>query len=422
MTRIAGILIAAALTATSAYGEIGQNESESGWFLNPQTQNWSCNVFLGKTPIASGFGGGACKANDVANLAYVAAQPVKVWNGSAYRYYFYVQEFSSLEGPGSECWGDSILIFETPYTANGAKASGVTPVYRGTANPPEHCSGSSSERSHWAFGSAFYDPNVNRVFLIAQRTKWDGPAFKDLWIGESAPEADGSYGKRFTWTKMLQTTMNDHAMFRAFFVPDTGQWIWRGFMANQLGLAVGGTPIIINRAQGTLQYKTGPSTWVTLAFPGTIDNNSPPPYIQHASFMSSFVKVNNRFELWWDDKQPSGSQRPMVPCPDTPYLTNASSAGRNGDSQGPKGSNLSYIVLDANLTPISGPFPLSSDTHPLPANELWSVIEPHSANIVNLAGSTLYYGSNDWSICNVPLNTWNAWSGSGIKWGRLVVW
>lgn len=401
------------LTASLLYGETGQNESESGWFLHPQLQNWSCNVFAGKTPIGSGSGGGQCKANFISNLGYVYAQPVKVWNGSADKYYFYVQEWGAVEGPGSECWGDSILIFETPYTANGAKASGVNPIYRGTANPPEQCSATSNERSHWSFGSAFYDSFLGRVYLVGQRVRWDG-GFNEIWLGESIPAANGSYGKSFTWSKLLQTNISGHSIYTLHVVPDTNAMIWRGFLDNSHQGGWGATPVIINRAQNTIQYKNINGTWTTIPVGGTMTDLT---YIQQPGFTASFVKVNNRYELWYETKPLPGSQRPMVPCPDSPYLTNINTAGR-----GTNGNQLYYVVVDANLNPILGPLPQSSSTHPIPSNELWSTLGPHAANIVGLSGSTMYYGSNDWSICNVTLNDWNAWSGSGIKWGRLTVW
>jgi hypothetical protein len=40
--------------------------------------------------------------------------------GGVQKYFFYVQQWGSPEGPGSERWGDSTLLFELPYSVAGA--------------------------------------------------------------------------------------------------------------------------------------------------------------------------------------------------------------------------------------------------------------------------------------------------------------
>jgi hypothetical protein len=412
MRRIAQVLFTMLFAVSPLVAEVAQNEFSSGWLLNPQTQNWSCSVFDGKTPIGSGTGTGFCKANLVANLGYVYAQPLKVWNGSANKYYFYVEEWGAIEGPGSECWGDSILIFEAGYNDSGA--TGVTnPIYRGTANPSSQCSGSSSERSHWLFTSAVYD--AGSVYLLGQRNKWNGTAFKDIWLGTSAPAVNGSYGKHFNWSKILQTTIAGHDLIGLYAVPDATGRIWRGVLENTHGGGWGATPVIINWNNNTIQYKTGPSTWATVAVGGSISGAL--PYLQQHGFVASFTKVNNRYELWYDTlPAPGGSQLPMVGCNTTLYNYNGSVLGRDDN-----GNQHKYVVMDTNLNAILGPLNHTSSTHPIPSSEVWSIHDPHSANVLGYAGSTMYYGSNDWSICNVQLNDWNPWSGMGIRWGRLSV-
>jgi hypothetical protein len=398
------------LIAPFVFAETGQRETTSGWFLNPDTQNWSCNVFAGKTPIASGTGAGHCKAGDRAHLGYVYAQPVKVWDGSANKYYFYVEEWGQAEGPGSECPGDSVLIFEVPYTANGARASGVNPIYRGSASP---CS---SVEPHWLFSSAFYDPLTAGVTLTGQRNYSDGTAaaFVDIWIAESKPATNGSYGKHFTWKKLFATSIPGHNLFHLYVVPDADGRVWRGFIEHTApGYGWGATPIIIDRAQNTIRYKSSATTWTTIPVGGSMTGSV--PYIQYHGFFSAFVKVNNRYELWYDATGPRSGNLPMSPCDMAKYTYNV---------DGPldrSGANIpQYIVVNTNLETVLGPLPLYSDTHPIPTDERFSVIVAKPANIVNLAGSTLYYGSNDWGVCNLYLTNWGHWSGSGIRYGRLT--
>lgn len=423
------LCIAPAALAENGQREGAESVGKSGWLLDVNTQNWTCNVFAGKTAIGNGSGVGQCKARTGVNgeyrqhLAYAYAQPVKVWDGAANKYYFYVEEWGAVEGPGSECSGDSVMIFEVPYSANGALAAGgVKPIYRGTANP---CN---TGVPHWLFDTAMYDELTGGVTLTGQRNVQDtieAGAFREIWIAESKPAGDGSYGKNFVWKKLFGTAVAGHALLHLYVVPDAGGKIWRGFIENKypgVNGAWGATPITINRAQGTYRYKTGPglNDWTDMAAGSsmTVLPYIDPTYFTH--FIHSFVKVNNRYELWFEKGAPRSGVKPMQPCNQAMYTFNVETPA-NGGALGRDGANDPYyLVVDVNLNPISVKLPLHSDTHPIPSDERFSAAATRAMNMVNLPGSTTYYGSNDWAVCNIYLTNWGHWSGSGIRWGRLT--
>lgn len=415
MKRLAQLLLLSIVVMPPAFAESAQNEYASNWFLNVQTQNWTCSVFAGKTAIGGGAGVGQCKARPeyLQHLAFAFAQPVKVWDGTDNRYYFFVEEWGAPEGPGSECNGDSILIFEVPYSANGARALQTTPIYRGTASP---CG---ATEPHWVFASAFQDPLTGGATLVGQRNVADsvaGGAFRDVWIGESKPSG-GVYGKNFAWKKLFDTSIAGHNIYHLYVVPDADGKTWRGFMENSYGAGWGATPVIVDRVQNTVRYKTSATLWTTISVGGTM---TVPPYRQVDGFMSSFAKVNGRYELWLDNGGPRSNVKPMTVCDATKYAYNV------GDSPGGlnrAGANAPrYIVMDANLNALTAALPLMSATHPVPSDEHYSIGGPRATNITGMTGSTIYYGSNDWSVCSIYLTNWNHWSGMGIKWGRLETW
>jgi hypothetical protein len=410
----AGMLAILSLTALPAplLGESGQNEVSGRWFLNPETQNWSCSVVAGKQPVINvGTGVGHCKAGFRENLGYVRAIPLRQSTAGGDKYYFYVEEWGGVEGPGSECWGDSILIFELPYTADGASGV-INPIYRGAAQPASSCpetvadgpdSGTDPdpnlERSHWTFHSVFKEPGLSTTYLLGQRVRFDG-RFNEVWLGQA------SEGLNFIWSRLLHTQRSDLSIYGIYAIPSGGS-VWRGYLSFSHPGGWGVTPVIVNRSTQQISYWTGDQVWTTVPLGGEI---TVLPYVQHHGFVTNYTFVRGRYELWFVNPVAKSGNRPLAVCPDDPYLTNNA---RWGNGQQPY-----YLVVDSNFNVVQPAKNLTSAIHPIPSDNGFSVGEVTRTD--TLAGPYIYYGSQDWGVCNIKYLWPGEWSGSGIRVGRVA--
>jgi hypothetical protein len=381
-------------------------ESSGQWYLNPQTQNWTCATEPGLLTIGSGYGAGQCKANYINNLAFIHAMPQVRTRATGTKYFFYVQVWAAAEGPGSECSGsDTILLFESPYSVAGAMGN-VAPIYRGTVVPIGDCGGGFS----WSFQSVFRDPGLRATYIIAQRVDVAGQQpFNETWMGTSLANSQGyDEGIHFSWQKLLKTTITDHSVYGAYLIPDAGGFVWRGYLSNSHPGGWGATPLIVDWLNNNIRYKTGPGStaWATIPIGG---NMTTLPHIQHHGFMTDYTFVRGRRELHLTDPPSKSGNRPLAVCPDNPYLNN----NRWGKGQRPY-----YLVVDSNFNVVQSERKLVSSLFPLPSDTGFS--HGSVTRVETLAGQNIYYGSQNWSICNVVLNTWNPWSGSGIRVGSVV--
>ncbi len=402
------------LAAPDLLAESATREFAGKWFLNPSTQNWTCATEPGLPTVGPGSGTGQCKSNFTSNLGFIRAYPTVRARASGTKYFVYVQEWGGAAGPGSECWGDSIMLFETPHSVAGAKAD-VAPIYRGVVTPPGECSEASPERSHWAFASVFHDNGFGATYLLGQRVRWDAAApFTEIWVGESSPNMQGyDEGIHFTWSKLFGTTIPDHNVYGAYLIPDDGGLVWRGFLENSHPGGWGATPIIVDWLDLTIQYKTSATGWATIPVYGNMTGGL--PYLQYHGFVSGYSFVRGRYELHFGGPAPKSGNRPLPTCPDNPYVNN--NTGVTLPGRWDNGQQPYYLVVDGNFDLVQSSRNLTSTIYPLPADTGFS----HGAlsRVETLAGQTIYYGSQNWSLCNVALNTWNHWSGSGIRFGRV---
>ena len=160
--RVGPLVVLMAATALPLKAESASREVSGQWFLDPQSQNWTCQTEPLLLTIGPGYGAGQCKASYINNLAFVHAIPTVRTRATGTKYFFYVQVWAAAEGPGSECTGsDTILLFESPYTAAGALGT-VAPIYRGTIVPIADCGGGFS----WSFQSVFRDLGLGVTYIL----------------------------------------------------------------------------------------------------------------------------------------------------------------------------------------------------------------------------------------------------------------
>lgn len=439
MRYVKGLCLAGALLGpAAALAESGQVENAGRWFLNPSTQNWSCSVAPGNQPIGAGTGVGQCKANanDLETLGFIKAVPLPQSTPSGQKLYFYVQEWGALQGPGSECWGDSILIFEVPNTADGARALNVNPIYRGAAQPANSCNGTvpdgpdadtapdpNPERSHWSFHSVFHDANFGGTYILGQRVRDNGSTevFNEIWVGESlpTPPLGGDEGLKFTWSRLTYENRTDVDIYGVYAV-NTGNLVWKGYLywQDKGGGGFGATPFVIDWAAWQIRYWKGNNVWSTIPMYGQMVDK---PYFQHIGFPTGFHAARGRYELWFHDYTARSGVRPMATCPDDPYLTNMTLPG-GGGARWSVGDSASYVVVDINtfasLSPANPRRQLSSTMHPLPSDSGFSVGDIQRVDTP--AGWSVYYGSQDYALCNIKYLWGGHWSGSGIRYGRVA--
>jgi hypothetical protein len=406
------LVVMTALMALPLEAESVSRESAGKWFLNPQTQNWTCATEPGLLTIGTGQGAGKCYAGYTNNLAFVHAIPTVRTRATGTKYFFYVQVWAAAEGPGSECAGsDTILLFESPYSSAGAMGD-VNPIYRGTVVPIGDCGGGFS----WSFQSVFRDPGFGATYILAQRVDITaGQGFDEIWMGKSLPNGQGyDEGIYFSWEKLLKTTLSGHSVYGAYLIPDAGGYVWRGYLSNSHAGGWGATPLVVDWLNNNIKYKTGPTTWATIPIGGSMTTTL--PYIQHHGFVSDYSLVRGRRELHLTNPVTKSGNRPLAVCNDTPYVNNNNGsilAGRWDNGQQPY-----YLVVDSNFNVVQSERNLVSSLFPLPSDTGFSY--GSLKRVETLAGQSIYYGSQNWSICNVVLNTWNHWSGSGIRFGSVV--
>jgi len=414
------------LASLPLFAETSQNEIATSWLIDPVAQNWTCSPDPNLPPVPN------CYAVNPKQYAFVGVEAVpvqKLVNGVlTSRMYFYTESWGPIAGASSECAGDNISLFETPYTHAGVRGSGV--IYRGTVRP---C----NDGHHWAVHSAFKDDSLNGIFITAGRAP-DGSTFKELMVGKSFKHSSEDDGIVFTWSQLVTTALPGLDILNTEVRPHPTQpKVWWGFFTfdnHNDASFFAMVPMKIDWNNNTFQYKTGPSTWTSIPIGGAI---TVLPYSELPSGADSLTYVRGRWELWVDGT--TATQLPprsgVVPCgfpanpqPTSLYTANMLDASRV--NQG--GSSASYYVVTPDFV-ITGPRPLTSkgpngvsdygtpasdDVRPNPADYGMAFVNAHRVD-VPASSWGLYTGSQDNTICTYNIVDWHPWSGSGIRFTRL---
>lgn len=421
------VLLLLLLGSLPMYAENSQNEWSTAWLINPVTQNWTCSPHPGLPAVPN------CYAPTPRHYAFVGVEavPVKKLIGGVLtdRMYFYTESWGALGGASSECGGDNITLFETPYTLQGMRGNGV--VYRGTVRP---C----NDGHHWSVGAAFKDNSLNGIFITAGRAP-DGATFKQLMVGKSFKDTTEDDGIIFEWSTLVTTARNDLSIFTAEVRPHpTQSKVWWGFLGfDNVNDATyhAMVPMKIDWNTNTFQYKTGAATWTSIPIGGAI---TVLPYTQLPSLPNSFVNVRGRWELWVEGTTATQlpSRSGVVPCnfpvdPQPTKLYNANMLDPSRVAQG--GSSSAYRVIGVDFTSIGAAQPLTSnganglvdwgmmgtdDIRPNPADSAMAFIMAHRVDVPPDV-KALFTGSQDNTICSYNLVDWHPWSGSGIRFTRL---
>lgn len=389
---------------------IPTTETQIGWFLDPVAQNWTCAVAPGKASPAT------CRNYAPAYNAFISAEPVKVTKaGVGSLYYFYVGTWGQISGPTSECVGDGIGIFETPYSASGAKGT-ASVIYRGSARP---CDG-----SYWYISSAFYDPYRQSVNVTGER--WlpgSGDPFKHLYVLTSPDSAGYQDGLNFTQTRIVSSGLSNLNLHGLRVKPSpTQNNVWWGFMVydnTQDPWWLASTKVEINWNTNTVRYLTGASTWTTIAIGGTI---TVAPYATFSTAVTSFGKSAGRWEavVEGDGVSQIVPRSGVTPCGSpTPalYTQNVSGLFDPAHPTSPRwnrGSAARIYVVDTSFN-VGGIVMYQSTVRPLPADYGWELGNLTRADTA--AGWSAYSGSQSGTICSYDLVDYPFyWSGSGIRW------
>jgi hypothetical protein len=410
-------------TGHALQAETTLQEFAGVWFINPLTQNWTCSIALGRPP-----GPADCREVAVSSLAFVAAEPIAATvleNGQLVnKYVVYAGEWGGVQGPGSECPGDSVMLFLSPYTADGAKGVGL--VYRGVVQPS--C-GTLPSGSNWALHSVFRDNARGGIQVTAGRTDLYCQAvgcFEELWLGSGTRSGGADVPHDLRWSLLVRSGLANVDLINLHLTKVAAN-DWRGLMTyHNLNPAPWqeATPVKINWSANTFSYKTGPSTWTSISIGGSI---TAMPWSMFQSEIHSFDFVSNRYEVWLEGTPtaqfPARSGNRPNTCPDDPYLTNMSNmdTDQNGQLE-PRwtlGQAQSYAVLDVDFNLIKPLATMQSTVHPVPADFSFSLGNIARVDNPHL-GRAVYYASQDYGICQHKyLNDWGHWSGSGIRVGRL---
>lgn len=429
-------LAALTIAPTGAWPEIAQQEFAGNWFLGGPSQNWTCSTAPGLPPIGTGTGAGKCYMSTLASQAFMAAVPqVRTVTGGTQKYFFYVQQWGMPEGPGSERWGDSTLLFELPYSAAGAMGTSA-PVYRGVVSG--NVGPNDPSKFFSTFHSVFHDNGFNATYMTGQRVWYPtAPAgyydgFKEIWVGQSSADVSGfNEGVVFNWSRLFYTTSTAFDVYGIYVEPDTAGKVWRGYLYFSSAAGFGFAPIIVDWLNSNIRYWTGNGVFTTIPIYG---NMTVTPYKQHDGFGASLRKVQGRYELWISETPPRSGRRPNYyagfPCPDNPYNNNVNTDMSSDPGVQPRwtnGSQASYVVFDPNtFSPVDpdGPGPLgvrrthSSTLFPLPSDS--GNTRGGVSRAETLAGQAIYYSDQGQSLCSVSnLLNWNHWSGSGIRFGQV---
>jgi len=420
------IVLLLVLATVPVFAETSQNEWSTAWLINPVTQNWTCSPFSVLPPVPN------CYANHPKQYAFVGVEAVpvrKIVNSvMTDRIYFYTESWGAIAGASSECAGDNISLFETPYTLAGVRGNGV--IYRGTVRP---CDG-----QHWAIGSGFKDDSLNGIFITAGRAP-DGATFKQLMVGKSFKDAKEDDGVLFDWSTLVTTARADLSIFNTEVRPHPTQAkVWWGFMSfdnHNDATYHAMVPIKIDWNNNTFQYKTSATVWTSIPVGSAITTL---PYTQLPSSAGSFANVRGRWELWVDG-DPTTQLPPrsgIEPCgfPANPQATAIYSANMLDASRVAQGgSSSAYYVVDVDFTTITGPRPLTSngangfidyglpgsdDVRPNVADYAMAFVMPNRVDVLPDI-KALFTGSQDSTICSYNIVDWHPWSGSGIRFTRL---
>lgn len=454
-SRFFGFCLVASLAAPT-FAETRTDEFAGTWFLNPVTANWACSLSqTGYTIDLSKF---KCAPDSPAYNAFVYAQPFTWTEGGVSKYFFLVQEWGqigswhpttgvlqSAQGPGGECWGDSILLFSAPFTAQGARGTGIT--YRGVINP---CPTTPGTRGLWSFHSVF--TRNGKIYVTAQKAAENcdtAGCFSEIWLGESTT------GFTWTWTKIASVDKVAQPrldVLGVFVTKDANNNVFGYLSFDDFDDPYWHTagPVRLDVTTRSLSYQTASLSWVTVPTGGFITQK---PRLQFASGVTAFTNVGNRFELWLAgnlldadnngvvDSAPDGcdggtlpdgrSELPPRSCTPPPGCTDLATYNANANNPAfqngttvrwTHGGAANYVVVDANFNVLQ-PYRLLSSTQftsPIPADYGWEFAG--LTHVDTLAGSTLYYGSQRATICaNRLLDYPFYWSGSGIRFGRVQI-
>lgn len=443
LVSIATNVVSLLLVALPAIGQSNYNEIASIWLLNPVTSNWTCQVDPQLPPVKSGTGPGACYATQPSQygFAYVRSVPVvKSVNGALVnKMYFYTEMFGESAGPGSECFGDSIVLFETPYTHDGVRGSGV--IYRGTVRP--------CDQQFYAVGSAFKDPSSDIIYVTAgldTETEAAANVHHKIVYASSKPSGGADDGIHFSnWSTLIavDTTSLPNLNITELQVAIHPQRAnnWFGFMSFFPSTAsfFGTTPVLIDWNTNTFQYLTGPTTWTSVPIGGLI-SQMPYPTIPTRANNLTYVASHARWELWVEGL-PSGEgvkRSGVPPCgfPANPQPTATYNRNMSSDGGLDNGSAISFYVVTPVVSTFfspTGPFALlsdgpngvqdygspgSDDIRPNPADYSVAFDFPNRTDLPDGTWG-LYTGSLDATICNNVLGPSDPWSGSGILFTRL---
>lgn len=427
-TACFGLLIPA-LSTVRVFAQTAYNEYAGTWLLNPITSNWTCSVFPNLPALVNG-----CTTTNPGEYGYAYVKPLPVTkfiNGaSVNKMYFYTEVFGGTHGAGSECVGDNIGLFETPYNHDGVRGSGV--IYRGTVRP---CDG-----QYYGLNSAFKDNTLGAIYLTAGVVNVNDPNdnFKRIVFGSSPHNSNEDNGIYFSWSLLVRTNLSNLLLTDVRLAPNPAQaYTWWGFMSfidkNSPYYFIT-SPVIVNVLEQIFQYKTGPNTWVSIPIGGTISQT---PYYQILRRSMDFSFVRGRWELWVDgttaqELPPRGGVPPCGfpahPAPTTTYNNNLTN-----DASLKTGGATSFYIVSSDFS-TTGPWPLYS----YGPNNVQDYGTPTSDDIranpsdygddfdfpsrIDLPDGTwgFYTGSSNATVCNYSLASWNFWSGSGIFMTRLV--
>lgn len=383
-------------------------EDNARWIVNPADPTWTCAP-------GSLLTGEVCHPTFPRHAAYSLAKPLyveKLVNGvPSPRLYLYVQEWgASVGAPGSGCSGDSILLFELPWSFAGVRGgAGVT--YLGTVNPCE------SPPYHWAITSVFKDASMNGdTFLIASRAP-DGSTFNDLRLGRSVRSGGQDDGRTFSWTSFLSTTNPSLGLFGVSLQPHpTRPQVWWGF----LNFNYSSTWIEVDWNVNQIRVQLTPTSWATVPVGGTL-NTIPNPI---SPFGADLYSSRGRFEAWATIGL-SRSGRTVCSGGGATAIynenVNPSDPDQNGGgnrARGGRGTELVYRVATPDWT-LSDFYQVDSTVRPVPGDYGLDMEIPGRIDF-GVSTNGLYTASENATICSYDLTDWIPWSGSGILFTNLT--
>jgi hypothetical protein len=262
--------------------------------------------------------------------------------------------------------------------------------------------------------------------------------FKRIVLGSSPRNSNEDNGIYFNWSLLVKTNLSNLLLTDVRLAPNPAQsYTWWGFMSfidkNSPYYFIT-SPVIVNVLEQLFQYKTGPSTWVSIPIGETI---SQAPYYQILRRSMDFSYVRGRWELWVDgtttQELPPRSGVPPCGFPTKPAPTATYTNNLNSDTDLKSGGATSFYIVNSDFS-TTGPWPLysygpnnvqdygtpgSDDIRANPSDYTADFDFPSRIDLPDVTWG-FYTGSLNATICNYSLASWNLWSGSGISMTRLV--